>query len=393
MNIIKLIKSWISLISFFIIRSFPLQNKVVATSFKGKKYGDNPQYIFEELHRICPNLCFYWLVDSSDKYDLPEWITPIEYRRNFRTMFHIYTSKVIIDTHRFLPWVKKRKGQLYIETWHGGLGIKKLEGDVPAFRENKELMEAVRHTNELADVFISQSEHLSNIYRNAFGYCGPIWKVGYPKNDLLLGDNKHIRSKVRNLLNVSEDYRLFLYAPSFRDYFYDNIDASVYDVDYKRLQTALEKQFGGDWVILIRWHPLFAKQLQGATSVNPYTIDVTSYPDMQELLIASDCVLSDYSSCIFDAALLDIPCFTFATDFEKYKEDRGVYYEMEELPFPYARSNDELIANIITFDKTSYLDKWDAFKKRTGLYETGHAAEDIATKIIEFIHTGKTEWK
>lgn len=79
-------------------------------------------------------------------------------------------------------------------------------------------------------------------------------------------------------------------------------------------------------------------------------IDATNYPDMQELILAADAFISDYSSCIFDAALRNIPCFTFATDFEKYKGDRGVYYEMDELPFSYAKNNDELISNIKNFN-------------------------------------------
>lgn len=103
--------------------------------------------------------------------------------------------------------------------------------------------------------------------------------------------------------------------------------------------------------------------------------------------------MSDYSSIIFDAALLDIPCFTFATDFDEYKADRGVYYEMDELPFPYARNNEELMQNIENYDHAAYLERWQAFKERMGLYEPGNASEVIANKIIEFVQTGKTSWK
>ena len=126
--------------------------------------------------------------------------------------------------------------------------------------------------------------------------------------------------------------------------------------------------------------------------LSKHVINVTNYSDMQELLKASDVVVSDYSSCIFDAALLDIPCFTYATDFEEYKSKRGVYYEMTELPFPYARNNDELKKNIMNFNQKDYLRKWNAFKEKTGLYETGHAADDVAKKIIQFVDSGKIKW-
>ena len=126
---------------------------------------------------------------------------------------------------------------------------------------------------------------------------------------------------------------------------------------------------------------------------NNHVINVTEYPDMQELILSCDMFISDYSSCIFDAAITGIPCFTFATDFEDYKSDRGVYYEMDELPFPYAKNNDELMQNIENFDTDDYSAKWKAFAERTGLHETGHAAKDIAEKIIKFINGEKVVWE
>jgi len=121
-------------------------------------------------------------------------------------------------------------------------------------------------------------------------------------------------------------------------------------------------------------------------------LDATRYQDMQELILAVDAMVSDYSSCLFDAALTRIPCFTFATDVDNYKADRGLYYEMEELPFPYATNNDELEQNILSFDEKEYLRRWDAFCVRMGLNETGHAAADIANKIMDFINGKPIEW-
>ena len=101
--------------------------------------------------------------------------------------------------------------------------------------------------------------------------------------------------------------------------------------------------------------------------------------------MASDACISDYSSCIFDAALFGMPCFTFANDFEEYKGDRGVYFEMEDLPFPYAKNVEELHYNILHFDKEQYDADWKAFVETVGLKETGHAGRDIAEYICRFI--------
>jgi CDP-glycerol glycerophosphotransferase len=128
--------------------------------------------------------------------------------------------------------------------------------------------------------------------------------------------------------------------------------------------------------------------------MHPEVMDVTDYQDMQRLLMATDVMVSDYSSCIFDAALRRIPCFAYATDFDQYKyEERGVYYEMEELPFPYAKNNDEMEQNVKAFDMEDYLKKWDAFTVRMGLNETGHSAKDIAEKMADFLNGKKVTWQ
>ena len=146
--------------------------------------------------------------------------------------------------------------------------------------------------------------------------------------------------------------------------------------------------------MMIRFHPFLRLYAKGYQEAHPDVMNVTDYQDMQRLLMATDVIISDYSSCIFDAAMRRIPCFTYATDFDQYKyEERGVYYEMEELPFPYAKNNDELEQNVKAFDMEDYLKKWDAFTVRMGLNETGHAAKDIAQKMADYLDGKKVTWQ
>lgn len=369
----------------------PLQNKVVATAFQGKKYGDNPAYILEAINRNKPGLEIIWMVDGN--FEMPRWIKGVPLSLFMRSWYHYATAKVIIDTHHFPLWTKKRKGQLFIETWHGGLGIKKLELEVPEFKKLQWLKDLTAHTCKMADVFISQSDHLSRIYKSAFHYEGEIYKCGYPKNDILIQRDETCRKSVRDYFNVDSNTKIFLYAPTYRNEFFKNIDVSPFLLDTEKLVQILERKFGGKWVIMCRWHPKFAERMMAEYKRrNQTAVDATSFQDVQKLLLGVDAVMSDYSSIIFDAVLLDIPCFTYATDFETYKAERGVYYEMDELPFPYARNNDELVKNIETYDHEMYLKKWNAFKIRTGLYEPGNASEVIAKKIVDFIQTGHVEW-
>lgn len=372
----------------------PLENKIVASAFKGMKYGDNTKYICEAVHTYNCQTQICWFKNPSSHYDTPKWITTIDDTRSFRSIYHLATAKVVIDTHHFRESCKKRKGQLFVETWHGGLGIKKLELEVPEFQEISWIKAMVQHTNEVTDVFLSQSDHLSSIYRSAFDYKGPIFKCGFPKNDILIHPDRIYRDLVRDYFGLKRDMNLFLYVPTFRSSFYDKLDFSCYFHDYDILCDALELRFGGKWKILVRWHPVFADLLSDSfANTSNNVIDATSFADIQKLLLGVDCVLSDYSSCIFDAALLDIPCFTFAIDFEEYKTQRGVYYQMEELPFPYACTSEGLMKNIENYDHEAYLKRWYAFKDRMGLYEPGNASEVIAEKIVEFIETGMTKWE
>lgn len=376
---------------FFIFSFFPLQDKVVATTMRGR-YGDNPQFILKYLHSCRPKLDFVWLTNSYYNPNIPMWMRSVPYYGKIRLIFELSTAKVWINTHRFESWWKKRRGQLVIETWHGGLGIKKIEMDIPKESLKQNDIDEIKNTCDLADVFISQSTHLSNIYRRAFGYRGPIWKCGYPKNDSLFLDRVETKKKIHSIYKTKE--HIVLYAPTMRpgDLGSSNPTQKPYSIDWEALYNALCKKFGGDWTILVKWHPVLMNTLSSDFISSKHVIDVTKHSDMQELLRATDVMISDYSSCIFDAALLNIPCFTYATDFDDYKSERGVYYEMEELPFPYARNNQELINNILNYSHNQYIARWEEFKKKTGLYETGHAAQDIAEKVIQFIDKGFVEW-
>lgn len=374
---------------YYFFRIFPVKkNKIVASSFSGKKYGDNTSYILDELIKLNNNLDIVWLQDDEYNYKVPNNFRVLSFwKNNIRKIYEYATATVWIDTHLMRSYMRKRKRQLFIETWHGGLGIKKIHGDIPVEKQNIYAMAEVRNTARIADVFISNCDHLTNVYKSAFGYNGTVWKCGYPKNDMLFSDNNFATEKVKKYYGIASDKKILVYAPTFRNNSEDEFDMSVFDIDFYRLHETLIKKFGGKWVVLVKYHPIMINKISYENT--EYFINATRYPEMQEIVHSADIFITDYSSCIFDAAIRDIPCFTYAVDFERYKSDVGVYYEMNELPFPYARSNDELFDNILGFDYQNYIKKWNEYKKLTGLYETGHAAYDIAHVINEFIKGNK----
>ena len=384
------------IVLFYLLRIFPIKkNKVLACVSAGSRYDDNQKYIMEELHKLIPDLDIVWVKNPKFEYELPEWTRPVKWQ-SWRCVYEYVTAKIWNSNVIVPDYFVKRKGQLYVETWHGGLGIKKVDGDVIgeyAAEINKKRL--LRNVSEMADVFISNSDHLSIIYRRAFKFQGPIWKCGYPKNDILVRNDPEDGERTRKELGIPKTHKVLFYAPTWRLRFEkeQHVDMKVYDLDMLRLKQALAERFGGEWTMLIRFHPKLRHYAKGCLEAQPEVMDVTDYPDMQQLLMATDVMVSDYSSCVFDAALRRIPCFTYATDFEAYKyEERGVYYEMEELPFPYAKNNDEMEQNVKAFDMEEYLKKWDAFAVRMGLNETGHAAKDIAQKMADFLNGKTVEW-
>ena len=395
-KIVRPVGGTIIIALFYLLRIFPIKkNKVLMSTYGGRCYDDNQKFIIEELHKLIPDLDVVWVKDPKYEYELPAWIRPVKCH-SLQWLYEYATAKIWTSNCTEPDYFIKRKGQLYVETWHGGLGIKKVSGDVIGhYAANMDKTLFLKNASDMADVFISNSDHLSVIYRRAFKYHGPIWKCGYPKNDLLVNGNPEFGRKARKELGIPEGNKVLLYAPTWRLRFKEkqHIDMSVYDIDMQRLKQSLTEKFGGEWAMLLRFHPNLRLYAKGNQETHPEVKDVTDYQDMQSLLLSADVVISDYSSCIFDAALRRIPCFTYATDFEQYKnEERGVYYEMEELPFPYAKNNEELEQNIRAYNHEDFLNKWDSFKVRTGLVETGHAAKDIAQKMADFIHGKKVTW-
>lgn len=395
--VVRPVAGTMSIALFYLLRVFPIKkNKVIACVSAGRRYDDNQKFIMEELHKLIPDLDVVWVKDPKYEYELPAWIRPVKFR-SWRWLYEHATAKIWTNNCTEPDYFVKRKGQLYVETWHGGLGIKKVAGDIIgdyAANRNKTLF--LKNASDMADVYISNSDHLSIIFRRAFKFHGPIWKCGYPKNDMLVQNNPEEGQRARREQGIPLENKVLLYAPTWRLRFTkeQHIDMTVYDLDMKRLKKALTEKFGGEWTMLIRFHPSLRLYAKGYKATHPDVMDVTDYQDMQRLLMATDVMVSDYSSCIFDAALRRIPCFTYATDFNQYKcEERGVYYEMEELPFPYARNNEELEQNVKAFDMEGYLKKWDAFTVRMGLNETGHAAKDIAEKMADFLNGKTITWQ
>ena len=341
--------------------------KAVCQSFYGRGYSDSPRAIAEELKSRGWRV--YWVVNSAEAAaSLPKGVTPL-LLDSPKAIYHQCTAGVWMDNSRKWAYTQKRGKTCYVQTWHG-FPLKRIEGDAgDALPED--YIRAAKKDSAMADLFLSDSRFLSEIYRRAFWYQEDILECGFPRNDILFGKHPEIVEKARRALGIPAGKKLMLYAPTFRK----DKGLEVYDVDYRRVQKALENHFGGEWLLLARLHPNIADKA-GALGLDPkVVINASDYPDIQELYLISDALLTDYSSVMFDYMNTGRPCFAYVNDLAAYRDDRNFYFDIDKLPFSRAETNGELEEIILNFDAESQAQSVKEFCDEFGIIENGSAAK------------------
>jgi len=233
-----------------------------------------------------------------------------------------------------------------------------------------------KNDSKMADVFISNSDWCTSLYRKSFWYNGDIKEYGSPRLDDFLSNKPIMDEKIRaNLLE--KGIRYILYAPTFRD----KGNVSVYKLDYAKLIDNIKRKFGGDWKVLVRLHPNISNR-SDIIEYSSNVLDATKYENIYDLIKISDICISDYSSWIFEAGLINKMVFLYAEDISQYEADRGCYFELDKLPFPLAVSNEEMVHNINVFERKDYLDQLSKFNEKLGVHESGKASKLSAELIL-----------
>lgn len=370
----EIISYYLHVFLFYLFRLFPIKNnKVVICNYIGKGYGDNGKYICEELIKDGV-YDIVWAV-SDKNIIIPNGIRKVRIG-SVGFIFEMVTSKIWIDNCRKFDYVIKRKGQYYIQSWHGDIGPKKIEleaiNTLPA-----SYIKQSKHDSSMIDLMLSGIQYFTDRIPEVFGFNGEILKCGYPRRDIFYKKDNQLTSHIKRNLGIDEDCKIVLYAPTFRDKLTDD---SVYNLPWSKVLEACVKRFGGKWIGISRMHPnisYLAKQY-----VNSDVIDVTDYEDMQQLMLISDICISDYSSSIFDFCITKKPGFYYAVDYQQYKMSRDVLFELDQTPFPLAQSEEELIYQIINFDEYKYENEWYHFYRDwMGLYNEGNASRIVADRI------------
>lgn len=357
-----------------VFRLFPIRKRrVLLQTFQGE-FCCNPKYVTEPLAAQAGVEVVWALSRMADAQSLPSGVKVVR-KGSLRYCLAAATSKVWFENGlNFVrsPYIRKRRSQVYFQPLHGSLGLKR-QGLAGADIRAK--------ADAVTDYCISNSAFEDEVYRTSYWPTTEILRYGHPRNDVFFmnADKKsRISARVREALGVGAQARLALYAPTFRP----DGDTSCLDLDPVMLKSALERKFGGEWTVLFRLHKRDAAR-HGAPLGS--WVDASRYPDMQELMVACEVGITDYSSWICDYVLGDGYGFIYARDVEKYAENPGFYYPLETTPFPVARSNEELVAAIESFDPVRYNKDKAAFIESKGCVDDGHASERCVRKIMEVL--------
>ncbi len=371
-------------------------NRIVFDNYMGKGYGCNSKYVTEALlaSDAAKNLDIVWLVrDASTKEaDFPAGVRVVEYGSP-ESLEMYYTAAIWVSNyhlaHYFNKGLEKRPGQTYIQMWHGSLGIKRLERDTTVLDSMPGWKYLIEKNSRMTDYWISNSDFESDVFKSAFWDVtdDKIKLLGHARNDVFFDDKySFLPAKVRGYYSLDSDTKIALYVPTYRE---DNVFPDV-KINVEETLSSLSSRFGGTWKFMARLHPRMKGEIDQVLDIDSNVasdsvIIANDYPDIQELLAASDALITDYSSCIFDFMLSIKPAFFFVPDIDKYNSTRGFYYSMEETPFSIARDMTSFKKNIASFDDSSYASSVQSFLQNKGCIDDGKSAGKIADFIQSLV--------
>ncbi len=364
------------------VRNINIENdKITFITYQGR-YECNPKAICEEIIRQKLPYKLVWIAKKEDFKNLEQY--PKELKivlyNSVESYKELASSKIIIMNAAELINLnyKKRKGQIYIQTWHGSMGFKRLYTDNRSrWRKN-----ALKLGNQ-TDYIITNSDFETKVYRDTYWKNTPLLEFGHPRNDILVNRREEYARasiKVRNEYDIPKNKRIVLWAPTFRN----DLTYTHYMLDYERLKEALRERYNEEFEVLVRFH---YKLMEQKVPKNFFegVINANNYPDMQELLCASDVGITDYSSWMCDYVLTKKPGFLYTPDLDYYDKERGFYYPLETTPFGASTTQEDLFKRISKFNQDKYNEEVEQFLKDRGCYEKGNASKKTVDKIKEII--------
>lgn len=344
-----------------VCKCLPLQNRVLFYTIRADgKLADNSKAVYDALDT--KKVIFAHMLPHSIK------IKPLAY-------YYLLTSKVIVtdDYVRYMRAVNLRPEQKLIQIWHACGAFKKFGLDAPSQNTREE--EIATHSQYTAVAVTS--DNCRKFYADAFGVSEDIClPLGLPRTDSLISGKDSMREKVLSAYPEFAGKKLYLYCPTFREG-----NGKQIEFDAKINWDMLSQSLADDEIFIIRRHPIMKYSLIDKEYKN---ITDLSRESTLMLTAASSAIITDYSSVIYDACLMDVPCVFYCPDIEKY--ERGFYLDFPDgLPGKMTTKAENLLEIIRNSVESPYKEKISKFKADQLSACDGHSAERIAKLIKEWI--------
>lgn len=362
------------------LRELPLLDVAMFETFGGRSGGDQPGPLCEELHRRHPDLDLAFVVNDRSVHVPP--VARKVVRLSTEHMELLARARYLVVNTNQPPFFVRREGQAVLQTWHGSplktIGHDRIQNDIDNWYHRRTLVETVQQW----DFLVSQSPFCSDRLRGAFGFAGTMLDLGYPRNDVLRSPQRQdLRLRVREALGITADQRVVLYAPTWRE---TRRAGFVYDkVLYLDPPTVAREL---DAVVLVRGH---YHSIQAAEKRDPdrRVIDVTRYPDIADLYLAADAMVTDYSSAFFDFAATDKPMAFLAPDLAEYRDDnRGFYVDYHEtVPGPVCQTTPEVVEVLRTAlaDPAYDAERRARFRETYAPWDDGGASVRVVDALLD----------
>ena len=366
-------KQWFRMFSILYQHTKIVDNKIVFCNMQGLGFGGDPKYIVEYINEKNLDFQMTWLIDKKlvkSKKEFPSNVKIVSLY-SVAALKELSSAHFWVDNARKFIYTKKKDKQIYIQTWHGTFPTKFIEKDAENCLSDFYIRIA-KNDSDMIDYILSGCKRKTEIYKNSFYYSGKILEIGTPKEDLFFDLNKVLllKNKVKKYYKINDKFNIVMYAPTFRQ----NLNMNVYDLNYSSVIKECSKKFKSDYIMFVRFHPnlvYVARNLE----LPPNVINVTDYPDMQELICASDIIITDYSSSL-DYSIFNRKIMLYCPDYKQYMEnERDFYIKIKDLPFMMAQTNEELIKNIKEFDEKKYNEELKKAYEKYGLLENGESCK------------------
>lgn len=359
------------------------KNRIYFISNGGAFYSCNPRAFFEYLYENHKNeFEFCYCIKNELKNLLPKDKNIKTFKNNsIKNIYYFQTSKIIISNFRIGWAMNKRKGQFYIQTWHGGpIPQKMIEKDAINDLDSNYIKMAKKDSLNI-DLLMTGSDAVLKIFKTNFWYNGNISNFGTPRYDVFIKTSKAQIKEIKKRLGIKEQTKVVLYAPTFRD----SVSLNNLLLKDEIVLNAFEKYFNENVVLIYKFHPNQINNAKNINFSNKKVINLTTYSNIVDLELIADVLITDFSSVMADFVVMNKLCFLLIKDYEDYiNNERGLYLKLDDLPYLKVKKEEEF-SDILKDENLikNSLKNLTEFKEKYGINEVGDSCAKLYNVIKE----------